>query len=85
VGTTSAAQTVTVANTGTAALKIISIATSGAFSRTTTCKSSLAAGSSCQISVKFTPTTTGALTGAVTITDNATDSPQTINLTGTGM
>jgi hypothetical protein len=85
VGTTSAAQTVTLTNTGTAALKISSIAISGAFSRTTTCKSSLAAGSSCQISVKFTPTARGTLTGAVTINDNAADSPQIINLTGTGM
>jgi hypothetical protein len=85
VGTTSAAQTVTMTNTGTAALKSIVITASGPFSRTDTCKSSLAIGSSCQISVTFTPTAIGTQAGAITITDTAADSPQTINLTGTGM
>jgi hypothetical protein len=35
--------------------------------------------------VTFTPTAIGTQAGAITITDTAADSPQTINLTGTGM
>jgi hypothetical protein len=34
--------------------------------------------------VKFTPTATGAVTGALTFTDSAVTSPQTVSLTGTG-
>jgi hypothetical protein len=36
------------------------------------------------MSVTFTPTATGTRTGAVTITSNATTSPNTVSLTGTG-
>jgi hypothetical protein len=84
VGTTSRSQSVTLRNTGTAALNINSIAASGDFSQMSTCGSSVAAGSSCRISVKFTPTATGTRTGAVTITDNAAGSPHIVSLTGTG-
>jgi hypothetical protein len=84
VGTTSTAQTVTLTNTGNALLSITSIAVSGDFSETTTCGSSLAAGSSCKISVKFAPTATGTRTGAVTINDTAAGSPHAVSLTGTG-
>jgi centrosomal CEP192-like protein len=45
---------------------------------------SLAAGQSTSFSVLFAPTTTGALSGTVTITSNASDSPMTIALSGTG-
>jgi len=34
--------------------------------------------------VSFTPTTTGALTGTLTITDTGNASPQTVVLKGTG-
>jgi hypothetical protein len=44
----------------------------------------VAAGSSCTISVTFTPTTINTRTGTVSITDNAPASPQTVALTGTG-
>jgi hypothetical protein len=84
VGTTSAAQSDTLTNTGNAILSITSIVASGDFSRTTTCSSSLSAGSSCTISVQFTPTATGTRTGAITIMDNAGSGTQTINLTGSG-
>jgi hypothetical protein len=59
VGTTSASQAVTLQNAGNAALTISTIAISGAdstdFIETTTCGSSLTAGSSCTISVSFKP------------------------------
>jgi hypothetical protein len=85
VGTSSSAQGVTLSNTGTATLSITSITASGDFSQTNTCGSSVSAGASCALSITFTPTTTGTITGAVTIADNASPTPQTVNLTGTGV
>jgi len=84
VGTTSAPQIVTLTNIGTSALNIIGIAPTGDFAETNTCNTSLAVGGNCQISVTFKPTATGNRAGAVTITDNATNSPQMIALSGTG-
>jgi hypothetical protein len=84
VGSLSSAQTVTLHNTGNAALAIASIAVSGDFAQTNTCASSVAAGGSCAISVTFTPTAGGSRSGTLTITDNAADSPQAVSLTGTG-
>lgn len=85
-GTTSSAQTVTVTNFSTAALTVSSISVSGDFSQTNNCTSSsvAAGGGSCTISVKFSPTTTGSLTGTLTINDTAAGSSQTVDLTGTG-
>ena len=84
VGSTSAAQTVTLNNTGNAALSVTSIAASGDYAQTNTCGTSVAAGANCTISVTFTPTATGSRTGAVTINDNAAGSPHIVSLTGTG-
>jgi hypothetical protein len=88
VGATSAAQTITLNNTGNAALTLTSIALTGTnpgdFAQTNNCGSSVAAGANCTISVTFTPAASGTRTAAVTLTDNATGSPQTVNLTGTG-
>src|SRR5260370_16006660 len=83
-GTTSAAQTVTLSNTGNAALTITSsIAASGDFAEANTCGSSVAAGANCTIGVTFTPTASGTRTGTLSITDNASGSPQTVIRTGT--
>jgi hypothetical protein len=82
---TSSVQSVTLSNTGTAALNITGISATGDFAQTNNCGASLAATSStCQITVTFTPATTGNLTGTLAITDNATGSPQTVPLNGTG-
>src|SRR5262249_30988258 len=43
------------------------------------------AGASCSISVTFTPTATGARSGTLSVSDNATGSPQTVGLSGTGV
>ncbi|SFS04260.1 Beta-propeller repeat-containing protein [Granulicella pectinivorans] len=83
-GTTSASQSVVLTNSGNVALGISSIGATGDFAQTNACGSSLAAGGSCTISVTFTPTVTGARTGAVTIVDSASGSPHTVALTGTG-
>ena len=84
VGSTSPAQVVTLTNTGTSALTITSIATTGDFAQTNNCASTVNAGASCTINVTFTPTTINTRTGTVVVTDNAPASPQTVTLTGTG-
>jgi len=87
-GSTSAAQNVTLTNTGTGSLSITSIGRTGTnpgdFSDTYTCGSSLAAGANCTISVKFAPTATGTRSASVSIVDNASGSPHSISLIGTG-
>ena len=84
VGTTSAAKVVTVKNTGTLSTTLTIGAATGDFAQTSTCGSTLNAGASCTVSVKFAPTQVGTRTGAVSITDQASNSPQSISLTGTG-
>jgi hypothetical protein len=84
VGTTSSSQTVTLTNKGTATLNISGISSSPDFLQKNNCGSSLAAGKSCGINIAFRPTKSGTLSGAVAITDDASTSPQTITLTGTG-
>src|SRR5207237_810249 len=84
VGNTSAPKVVTLSNMGTALLNITSIAASGDYAQSNTCGATLAAGANCTINVTFTPTTTGTRTGTITIADDASNSPQTVNLTGNG-
>ena len=84
VGTASPSQAVTLTNTGPITLTISSITASGDFLQRNNCGSSLPPGESCTVNVAFAPTTKGQRTGALTVTDNAPDSPQTVALTGTG-
>jgi hypothetical protein len=88
-GGSSAAQSVTLTNIGTATLSSISISMAGAnpgdFSQTNTCGSSVAAGANCTINVTFTPTIAGSRSASLSIADNANGSPQTVGLTGTGV
>jgi Putative Ig domain/Abnormal spindle-like microcephaly-assoc'd, ASPM-SPD-2-Hydin len=88
VGSSSAAQTVTLSNAGTAQLSITSIAIGGAdsgdFSQTHTCGSTLDPALFCDITVTFKPTALGTRTATLTVTDNANPVTQTASLTGTG-
>ncbi len=84
LSTTSAAKAVTLTNTGTVSLSITSITTSGDFAQTNNCGSSLTGGAKCTINVTFTPTVIGSRTGALSINDNASGSPQTVSLSGSG-
>lgn len=82
---------VTLSNSGTASLTIASIAVSPDFvidsTAVTACKSSspVVAGGTCTITTKFQPISAGAKSGAVSIAHNATGSPSTIALAGTGL
>ena len=84
IKTTSPAQTATLTNTGTVAISITSIATTGPFAQTNNCGTSLAAGASCTINVVFKPLKAGSQTGTLTVNDNAANNPQTVTLTGIG-
>jgi hypothetical protein len=88
IGTTSAAQSITVANTGTASLFINSAAVPNTLDYTEVndgCSGlTLAPGTNCSVSITFSPTATGTRTAAFTLTDNAAGSPQTVPLTGGG-
>ena len=87
-GTASSPQMVTLTNSGTGSLTIIGISLTGAngssFAETNNCPASLAANDSCTISITFTPATATSYSASLSITDNATGSPQTVTLTGTG-
>ena len=89
IGTSSAPQVVGLTNTGAATLTISTIAITGAnagdFSQTNTCGGGVIAGGACYISVTFTPVAAGARSASWTIADNATGSPQTVTLSGTGV
>jgi hypothetical protein len=84
VNTTSTAQLVSITNTGVDVLNITSITPSGDFATVSNCGTVVAAGASCGVSVTFTPTATGARTGSLTLVDDASGSPHTVTLTGTG-
>ena len=84
VFTTSTAQTVTLTNSGLGILKITKGAITGPFTYSSNCGTTVNPGSSCTLTVIFKPTTNGAVTGSISITDNAPLSPQKIALNGTG-
>ena len=85
VGVPSSPQTVTLTNNQSVSLAITSVTTSGDYSQTNTCGTSLGANASCTISVTFNPTTTGTRTGTLTVNDNGPGNPQTASLTGVGV
>ena len=89
VNTTSAAQTVTLKNSGNAALTIKGIGLSGPnsgdFHQQNTCPNPLEAGASCTISVTFTPSAEANFSASLSIADNASGSPHSVSLSGTGV
>jgi hypothetical protein len=82
IGTTSPPQTVVVTNTGAGPFAIFSISASTDFAEANNCPPFLAAGGTCTINVTFTPSVWGIDVGALTITDDALGSPQTVTLQG---
>src|SRR5579863_8895254 len=84
VGTGTAWETFTLANSGSSAVSISSVTVSGPFVVSSNCGSSVAANGSCPIYVYFAPTASGAASGTLTVTDNASNSPQTSALSGSG-
>ena len=88
IGLATAAQVVSVINTGTLPLGISSITLNGTngnqFSQTNNCGTSVAAGANCTISVIFQPTTVGAKTANLNVNGATGAGSRTVSLTGTG-
>jgi hypothetical protein len=86
IGQLSAAQTVSLTNSGDLPLNGISFAVSGPFRESDNCNGQLAANSSnssCAISVQFLPTAAGTQTGLLTVRDALRT--QTVALSGTSL
>src|SRR4029077_10522043 len=85
-GTTGIPLSVNVKSSGTANLNIFSVALGGAdpseFILSNGCAGSIAVNASCTASVTFSPLGTGQRTASVTISDDAPNSPQTVELLG---
>jgi hypothetical protein len=82
VGSVSAGQTVTVTNASAAAVAVNGTAITGDFAGTTTCTSSLPAGSNCQVTVTFGPSVGGTRTGTLRV--SLSTGVLAVSLTGTG-
>ena len=89
LGLTTPALTAKLTNGGTAPLTISAINSSGANSKdfvsTSSCAALLPVGASCNISAVFKPSVTGVATASLSIANNASGSPNTITLSGTGV
>jgi len=86
-GATSSSQQVMVTNSGSASLSFSSVQVGGAnsadFTNANTCTAAVPVNSSCSVTVTFAPKHVGQLSETITLTDNAPDSPQIINVSGT--
>jgi hypothetical protein len=92
IGYPSAAQTLTLTNSGTAASSPITLAFSapvfaqtGGSCNATTLATGLAAGANCTINVVFTPTASGTVTGTLTIFTNVNVTGSPVSLSGTAV
>jgi len=90
ISVTSSTQVVTLTNGSSTALSISSLTITGTNAAdfaevANTCGSSVAAGANCSIGVAFTPSTSKSETASLAIADNATGSPQTVSLSGSGI
>src|SRR6185503_16016544 len=87
-GTTSAAKTVTITSSGNADLHISALSISGssafAVAGQSCTANPLAPGTSCTVSVTFTPAAAAGYSGSLVIGDDAAGAPHSVNLTGTG-
>jgi hypothetical protein len=88
IGVASPYSDITLTNTGAVNLTLKSISVAGGdpkdFSGADNCAASVAPGASCVVEISFKPTAMGARTALLEFTDNATGSPQTVTLEGTG-
>jgi trimeric autotransporter adhesin len=79
------ALSLTVSNTGSAPLTNIAFAVTGDYAITQPCSlTTLDSGSSCPVTITFTPTAAGARAGTLSIASSDPTSPANIPLTGTG-
>lgn len=85
VGSTSAAQLLTMTNnSGSAASGLTASVTTGFAMTSNNCPSTLGVGAACQIGITFSPTSTGPSTGTVTVTADNLPKAITVSLSGAG-
>ncbi len=85
VGATTAAQTVTVTNSGGYALATLSATiTSGFAIATNTCTATLAVGATCQLGITFAPAASGPATGTLTVSAANLSKSLAVSLSGQG-
>jgi hypothetical protein len=92
VGTLSPVQSVTVSNSGNATLTLASLAPSSAsfaLAASGSCGAafpiSILSSANCTLDIVFDPATVGLISGTLTLTNNAAGSPETIQVSGTGL
>ena len=85
-GTTSATQNVTITNTGNSNVTISQISVTPSYSVTGgSTPVTLTPSQNLVLGVQFSPTTTGSVSGTISIVSNATGSPAAVTLLGTGV
>ena len=86
IGQTSTQKLISLKNAGTSELTVSNISIGGDFALPENrCAEGVKPSTHCNVEVTFTPHTPGTQTGTLTFTDNASNSPQTVSLTGTGV
>jgi Abnormal spindle-like microcephaly-assoc'd, ASPM-SPD-2-Hydin len=78
-------QTIMLSNSGNVALTISAATVSGTGFTITNPPTTIAAGGTASFNAVFTPTTSGSVTGSLSLTSNAPNSPLVIPFTGTGV
>lgn len=89
LGSSSGAKSTTLKNVSAAAFSISKVAITGTNSAdftisSNTCGASLAVNATCSVSVVFKPSASGARSATLTFTDSASNSPQSVPLSGSG-
>ena len=82
LGETISPGTVTLTNTSTVSMTLSSFTVSGPFTQTNNCSGTLAAGTSCTMTVSFQPTAAGTINGTISILHSGVGSPQVVPLVG---
>lgn len=85
LGSSSRAQYVKLTNNQSTPLTINGITITGTFTQTNTCGTTLGPLQSCNVLVTFTPVALGVHSGRLTMNYNASNSPQTVTLAGSGV
>jgi hypothetical protein len=88
IGMGSKPRAVRLSNSGSVPLTISGVVLAGDYTQTNNCPvapATLAAGARCTFHVVFAPTKPGVRKGHLTVKDNASANPQTIDLTGVGV
>jgi hypothetical protein len=85
MGQSSAAQTVTIANSSAYAVAPLTLAVAAPFGiAQSTCTGGLASGANCTASIVFQPSSTGSASGSLTASSASVGAPATVALSGTG-